>query len=66
MKIVHYKKKCIGCGSCVAMDPSNWEMHDGIARLKDAQRNEETDVKETENAKKDVKGVCPVEAIDIN
>lgn len=24
-KITHDKKKCIGCGACVAVCPDNWE-----------------------------------------
>jgi ferredoxin len=31
-KIVHHRKKCIGCGVCVAVCPDNWKMQkDGKA-----------------------------------
>ncbi|MDD5606689.1 MAG: ferredoxin [Candidatus Pacebacteria bacterium] len=34
MKIIHERKKCIGCGSCAAVCPKYWEMaEDGKATL---------------------------------
>lgn len=34
-KIKQEHEKCIGCGTCVALCPENWEMHeDGKARPK--------------------------------
>lgn len=34
-KIVHQRKKCIGCNSCVTIAPQNWTMDqkEGKARL---------------------------------
>ena len=28
-KIVFHKEKCIGCGTCAAVCPGNWELKDG-------------------------------------
>jgi ferredoxin len=27
-KIIHHYEKCIGCGSCVAICPENWQMNE--------------------------------------
>ncbi len=35
VKVVHYRKKCIGCGNCVLQAPCFWEMdEDGKSNLK--------------------------------
>ncbi len=37
-KIIHFRKDCIGCNSCVELSPNNWEMDatDGKSKLKRA------------------------------
>jgi|AntAceMinimDraft_17_1070374.scaffolds.fasta_scaffold909975_1 ferredoxin len=47
------QKKCIGCGGCVAMYPETFELKDGKARIKDNSK-----------FKKEMKSICPVEAIE--
>ena len=47
------KKKCIGCGGCVAMYPETFELKEGKAS-----------VKENTKATDEMKSVCPVGAIE--
>lgn len=71
MKIVHFRKDCIGCNSCVENCPSLWKINekDGKADLKGAEEKGETFVREldpdlveeNEQAVKD----CPVRIIKI-
>lgn len=28
LKVIHYRKNCIGCNSCVEHSPSDWKMSD--------------------------------------
>jgi len=37
-KLIHKRKNCIGCNSCVTISPSNWEINkqDGKAQLKNS------------------------------
>lgn len=39
LKIIHHRKKCIGCNSCVTIAPQNWVMDEteGKVRLVGAQ-----------------------------
>ncbi|MCF7871652.1 ferredoxin [Candidatus Woesearchaeota archaeon] len=70
-KIVHYRKDCIGCNSCVENCPSMWKINekDGKADLKDSEKKGDTYVtdldlallEENEKAAKD----CPVKIIKI-
>lgn len=70
-KIVHYRKDCIGCNSCVENCPSMWKMNekDGKADLTNSEKKGDTYVtdldpellEENEKAAKD----CPVRIIKI-
>lgn len=70
MKIIHERKKCIGCGSCVVLCPKFWEMEeDGTSHLKGSKKdqktgNEELEVKEIECNQEAVDS-CPVQIINI-
>ena len=70
MKIIHDKKKCIGCGSCVALCPKYWEMaEDGKVQLLNSKLNKKTgnfelEVKKTECNQEAVDS-CPVQCISI-
>ena len=57
--IIQERKKCIGCGSCVAVCPENWEMKDdGKAwPIK-------TEVEEI-GCNKQAEEVCPVQCIQV-
>lgn len=67
-KIVHQRKKCIGCGSCVMACPEFFMMDkDGMATLKNSKEvngNFELLVEE-ENCAKDAAFMCPVKIIKI-
>ena len=57
MKIEVNKDLCIGCGSCVAIDPETFEFNDeGLAEAK-------TD--EITDGAREAKEACPVDAISI-
>jgi ferredoxin len=59
IKITIDREKCIGCGSCVAVCPSNWEItDDGKSKPKKTELNE---VGCNEKAAQ----VCPVQCIKI-
>lgn len=59
VKIIHEKEKCIGCGACVALCPSNWEMgSDNKSKCKN------TSPKEV-GCNKDAAEGCPVSCIII-
>ena len=64
--IKHDKKKCIGCGACVAMDSKDWKMKDdGKAHLVGV-KGEVKEFSEKELAsKKETADACPVDAIYI-
>ncbi len=70
-KIIHYRKNCIGCNSCVELDSKNWKMSakDGKADLIGAKNKKgiyqkEINEIEKENAQKVVDS-CPVNIIKI-
>ena len=73
-KILHYRNKCIGCNSCVELDPNHWEMNegDGKSELRGARFNKgvgKADVLdildiEKEDAKK-AEESCPVNIIKV-
>jgi len=70
MKIIHEIKKCIGCGSCVALCPEYWEMgEDGKAHLKNSKVNPQTDNEELEieeiACNQEAADICPVQCIKI-
>lgn len=52
-------EKCIGCGTCVALCPTNWEMHDDKKA-----RPKKTEVAEP-GCNEDAENNCPVECIEI-
>ncbi|MDD4607477.1 MAG: ferredoxin [Patescibacteria group bacterium] len=58
-KIEIDKEKCIGCGSCAAICPENFEIaSDGKAQVK------KSDIKEL-GCSKQAEEMCPVQAIKI-
>lgn len=71
-KIIHYRKKCIGCGICYEMMPTIWRMSkkDGKATLLKAVLKKEVsilpiDFSMIDDAKK-VAEACPVKIIHVN
>lgn len=70
MKIIHERKKCIGCGSCAAVCPKYWELtEDGLAKLKNSKTNSKTNNNELEvkdaGCNKNAADVCPIQIIKI-
>lgn len=71
VKIIHYRKNCIGCNSCIEIDPLHWKINykDGKALLKGGKskrrvyRLEITEF-EKEDSKKAAES-CPVNVIKI-
>ena len=70
MKLIHYRKTCIGCNSCVEHSPKNWKIaDDGKADLLNAKEKngvfileiDESTREESEAAAKD----CPMRIIKI-
>lgn len=58
-KIKHEREKCIGCGTCAAICPDNWEMaNDNKARPKKTELEEIGCNQEAANS-------CPVQCIKI-
>ena len=55
-KIKFEKEKCIGCGSCAATCPDNWEIVEGKAHPK------KTTLKEV-GCNKEAEEICPVNCI---
>lgn len=68
MKIIQERKKCIGCGSCVAVCGKYFEMaDDGLASIKNgdmAGENMELEIKEA-GCVQEVVEICPVQIIKI-
>lgn len=71
-KIVHERWKCIGCGSCIAVDPTRWAYaDDNIVDLKDSTHTTtDAGVKEEKNVadvlgSKDAEELCPVNCIHV-
>ena len=68
-KLVHYRDKCIGCGSCVLEQPEYWEMEekDGKANLKKSSEKSRIHIKDVrkdeEELCKRVCKDCPVNCI---
>lgn len=70
MKIIHQIEKCIGCGSCVAICPQNWEIGDeGKAHLLNSKTNKKTNNEELEvkeiGCNQEAAEICPVQCIKI-
>jgi len=70
MKIIQEHKKCIGCGSCVAICPKYWEMDsNGKAKLIGSKLNSDGNYElkvEQVGCNKDAAEVCPVQCIYVN
>jgi len=70
-KIIHQRKKCIGCGTCAAVCPKFFEMSkkDGFATLKGSKKagvGEEFELKiDKIDCVKDAAEMCPVKIIKI-
>jgi ferredoxin len=71
IRIIHFRKKCIGCNGCVEADPSRWAMSrkDGKSILIGGQENKgiyqlitEVDDYETALAAAEI---CPVNIIKV-
>ena len=69
MKIILYRSKCIGCGSCAAVCPEFFEMvDDGLSHIKGASASNNEEILETGNTAscaKEAAEVCPVQIIEI-
>ena len=70
IRIVHERAKCIGCGSCVALCPKQWEMaEDGLATLINAVKNGQAGNYQSEVDKagcsQEAADSCPVQIIHI-
>lgn len=72
IKILHERWKCIGCGSCVAVDPTRWELaDDNCADLKDSKHTKTKDGTKEERTvsdllgSKDAEDLCPVNCIHV-
>lgn len=69
-KIIFERYKCIGCGACVSVCPSHWEMNDdGKSELVDSKVNLENNNYEKEigeaGCAKDAAEGCPVQCIHV-
>ncbi len=70
-KVVHFKKDCISCGACAAINPEFWEMdEEGLAQLKGSEKKGdqwELKIKTLEDkaSNQEAADVCPVEIIKI-
>ncbi|MFH1225068.1 MAG: ferredoxin [Candidatus Diapherotrites archaeon] len=58
VKIVHDVKACIGCGSCAAVCPDNWEMRGAKSKPKKTTLNEA-------GCNKQAADSCPVQCIKV-
>lgn len=70
MKIIQEHKKCIGCGSCVAICSKYWEMSDNqkaklIGSKLSSNGKYELEVQEV-GCNKDAAEACPVQCIYVN
>ena len=70
MKIVHERKKCIGCGSCVVLCPKYWKMGEsGKAHLIGSELEKKTQIETLKINKigcnNEAVDVCPVQCIHI-
>ena len=68
-KVIQQRDKCIGCGTCVAVCPSCWQMgDDGKSTLKDSKDagggKFEAEIEDIA-CNKDAVSSCPVQVISI-
>ena len=69
MKIIHEKKKCIGCGLCVTLCGDFWQMgEDGKSELLNSKKNNdgnyELEINDTGCNQEAAEG-CPVQCIHV-
>ena len=57
-RIKFEKEKCIGCGTCAALCPENWELKGEKARPKKTELNEA-------GCNRDAEQSCPVSCIHV-
>ena len=72
VKVVHNRKRCIGCNACVTIAPQNWVMdeEEGKSRLIGGTAKGEVFVAEVFEcdieANKEAAAACPVNIIQVN
>ena len=69
-KIIHYRKKCIGCNSCVEHAPDYWKMdEDGKSTLLRGEKKDKVYILEIDEVELDCNKCaamdCPVKIIKI-
>ncbi len=70
-KVIHFKKNCISCGACAAINPEFWEMDpEGLAQLKGAENKGdhwelEVDTEAAKVSNQEAADVCPVNIIHV-
>ncbi len=71
-KITHFKKDCIGCGACAAINPEFWEMdEEGLSHLKKSTTTPEgveeriITTLEDKASNQEAADVCPVQIIHV-
>ncbi len=69
-RVKHFKKDCISCGACAAINPEFWEMDaEGLAELKgssDKGDHQELEIDEKDReSNQEAADVCPVNIIHI-
>lgn len=70
-KVLHFKKDCISCGACAAINPEFWEMDaEGLAELKGSKKVDdhyelEIDSEEDRASNQEAAEVCPVNIIHV-
>ena len=57
-RIIHEREKCIGCGSCAAICPENWELKGEKSRPKKT-------ILEEIGCNQEAADSCPVECIHV-
>jgi len=71
IKIVHLRRKCIGCNACVEAAPDEWVIsgNDGKATLKKSTKKGDYYIKDVEDWKYDANQLaadnCPVNIITV-
>ena len=69
--VIHFKKDCISCGACAAINPEFWEMDDqGLAHLKGSKEvgdhwERDIDTEEDRASNQEAADVCPVNIIHV-
>ncbi len=70
-KVEHFKKDCISCGACAAINPGFWEMDsEGLAELEGSKKVDghyelEIDSEEDRASNQEAADVCPVNIIHV-